>query len=303
MPQIDRIVTNLPWEPHHRAKLEAAVPGTEIVYLSPSDMDGLKAALQRATVGILGRVVDPRTAGSVQWLHLDAAGLDSIASPAFIDSGIAITGSAGRSAPALAEHAFFFMLNHAYHHRTVLEAQRAHQWGYSGQAEMKALYAQTIGIIGMGNTGRALASRAKAFEMRVVAYSRKAYNNPDVDLMLSEEKGESVDTLYRESDYIVMTAALTNKTYHMIDARALGLMKPNAFVVNLGRGKTIDEAALLAALCEERIAGAGLDTFEKEPLPADSPVWDTPNLIVTPHFTPACPDKLGRSLDIILENV
>ncbi|MDL2317905.1 D-2-hydroxyacid dehydrogenase [Eubacteriales bacterium OttesenSCG-928-A19] len=303
MAQIQCIVTNLPWEAHHRAKLEAAAPGTEILYVDPADMDALRAALPKATVALLGRLVDPKIAPDLQWLHLDAAGLDSIAKPGFIDSGFAITGSAGRSAPALAEHCFYFMLTHAYHNRTILAAQAAHQWGYPGQNDMKALYSQTVGIIGMGNTGRALVPRAKAFEMRVIAYSRKAYKNPGIDVMLSEENGDSVDTLFRESDYIIMTAALTDKTYHMIDERAIGLMKPSAFIVNIGRGKTIDEQALLAALKDGRIAGAGLDTFETEPLPPDSPVWDAPNLTATPHFTPACPDKLGRSLDIMLENV
>lgn len=303
MPTIERIVTNLPLQPHHKAALESAAAGAHVVYVAPGDKAALGEALAGATVAVLSALPDIAALKTIQWLHWDAAGLDGVASPAFLETGLIITGSAGRSAPALAEHALYFMLNHAYHHREVLTAQAAHRWGYPGQSEMRALFSQTIGIIGMGNTGRALAVRAKALEMRVIGYSRKAYDLPDVDLILSEENGDSLDTLLRESDYIVMCAALTDRTYRMIGERELSLMRPTAFLVNLGRGKTIDEAALLAALREGRLGGAGLDTFETEPLPTDSPVWDTPNLQVTPHFTPACPDKLGRSLAIVLDNI
>lgn len=303
MPKIDRIVTNLPWQTHHKERLEKAANGAAVTYVDPADKAGLNAALADATVALIMGRPNLEAAPKLKWLHLDAAGLDGIARPNFIESGVVITGSAGRSAPALSEHIFFFMLSHAYQVRTILDAQDHHVWGYPGQDNMKALYDQTIGIIGMGNTGRTLAPMAKAFGMHVIAYSRKAYDGPGVDVMLSAENGDSIERLYRESDYIAMCAALTDKTYHMIGEPEIALMKPTAVICNVGRGKTIDEAALLAALREGRLGGAGLDTFDVEPLPKDSPVWDTPNLIATPHFTPPCPDKLGRSLDIMIENI
>lgn len=297
------LVTNLAWEPHHKEKLERALPEAKILYVAPGDTKALNAALPEAEVAVIMGKPDVRAAQKLKWLHWDAAGLDAIAKPEFMNCGFAITGSAGRSAPALAEHVFFFMLNQAYHIRTVLGAQEAHRWGYPGQQHMKALFSQTIGIVGMGNTGRAVAQRAKAFEMRVVAYDRTDIQNPNVDVMLSEENGDNVDDLVRQSDFIVMCCALTNQTYHMLGEKQFEMMKPGTVVINIGRGQTIDEGAMLRALREGRIAGAGLDTFEKEPLGADSPVWDTPNLLATPHFTPACPDKLGRSLNIVLENI
>jgi phosphoglycerate dehydrogenase-like enzyme len=301
--KIDCIVTNLPWQSHHKERLEKASAGAKVLYIDSSDKAGLKAALAEATVALLQGRPNLADAPRLKWLHMDAAGLDGVAKPDMINSGITITGSAGRSAPALSEHIFFFMLSHAYRVRDILAAQAAHTWGYAGQEGTKALYEQTLGIIGMGNTGRTLAPMAKAFGMRVMAYSRKAHASPGVDVMLSAENGDSIDRLYRESDYIAMCAALTDKTYRMIGEREIGLMKPSAVICNVGRGKTIDEAALIKALKEGRLAGAGLDTFEMEPLPKDSPIWDTPNLIATPHFTPPCPDKLGRSLDIMIENI
>lgn len=303
MAKIDCIVTNLPWESIHKQRLEKAAAGAKVVYIAPGDKAGLSAAMAEATIALIQGRPNLAEAPRLKWLHLDAAGLESVAKPTFIDSKVVITGSAGRSAPALSEHIFFFMLNHAYQVRTVLKAQAAHEWGYPGQDNLKALNEQTLGIIGMGNTGRTLAPMAKAFGMRVIAYSRKAYDIPGVDVMLSADRGDSIDSLYRESDYIAMCAALTDKTYHMIGEREIALMKPTAVICNVGRGKTIDEAALLKALRDGRLAGAGLDTFEVEPLPKDSPVWDAPNMMVTPHFTPPRPDKLGRSLDIMIENI
>ncbi|MGI6725322.1 MAG: D-2-hydroxyacid dehydrogenase [Christensenellales bacterium] len=303
MKKISKIVTNLPWEQKHKQLLENAVPEANIVYVSPKDNELLQKEMEDATVVIIVGRPDVSKAKKLEWMHWDAAGLDAIANKNYIEAGFAITGSAGRSSPALAEHVLYFMLNHVYHHTTVLAAQKAHQWGYPGQSDMKALFSQTIGIVGLGNTGLALAKRAKAFEMRVLAYDRSIRECDDVDVFFAEELGNSIDDMIPECDFIVMCCALTDKTYRMLGKKQFELMKPSAFIVNIGRGKTIDEATMLDALRAGRIAGAGLDTFEVEPLPQDSPVWDTPNLYVTPHFTPSCPDKLGRSLSIVLQNI
>src|SRR5512138_1592893 len=184
MSRIDRIVTNLPWESHHRQRLELAAKGAEVVYIHPADKAGLKAALADATIALIMGRPNLADAPKLKWMHLDAAGLDGIAKPDLIHSGVIITGSAGRSAPALSEHIFFFMLSHAYQVRSVLKAQAEHAWGYPGQEAQKALYEQTLGIVGMGNTGRTLAPMAKAFGMRVMAYSRKTYRGPCVDVVL-----------------------------------------------------------------------------------------------------------------------
>ena len=303
MNEIRKLVTNLPFEPHHKALLEKSAPEAQTVYVPPRDRETLQTELADATVAVIVGRPDVSSAKELAWMHWDAAGLDAIAQDDYINAGFAITGSAGRSAPALAEHVLYFMLNHAYHNRTVLDAQDRHQWGYPGQAEMKALFSQTIGIVGMGHTGQALAKRAKALEMTVLAYDRYDLTNENIDHMYAGCNGDSIDDMIPQCDFIVMCCALTDQTWHMLGQKQFELMKPNVVIVNVGRGKTIDEAVLLDALRTGKIAGAGLDTFETEPLPADSPVWDTPNLFVTPHFTPACPDKLGRSLAVVLENI
>ena len=303
MQTIDKLVTNLPFEERHRALLEQAAPEANIVYVDPRDKEGLAAELRDATVAVILSKPDVSAAKKLKWMHWDAAGLDAIAQDDYIRAGFAITGSAGRSAPALAEHVLYFMLNHAYRQRAVLAAQDAHRWGYEGQQETQALFSRTIGIVGLGHTGRALARRAKALEMRVLAYTRSIAESADVDRLYSPNRSERLEDMLPECDYLVLCCALTDQTYHMLGREQLALMKPTAMVINVGRGKTVDEAALLDALRGGRLAGAGLDTFETEPLPADSPIWDMQNLMVTPHFTPPCPDKLGRSLEIVLENI
>src|SRR6185369_4321666 len=109
--------------------------------------------------------------------------------------------------------------------------------------------------------------------------------------------------LLRESDFVVLATPLSDSTHHLIGARELGLMKPSAVLVNMARGAVIDEAALIDTIRAGRIAGAGLDTFEREPLPADSPLWDLPNVLITPHTTPQVPDRTGRSFEMISENI
>ena len=177
-------MTNLPWEPQHRALLEQAAPEAQIVYVSMQDAETLQREMADATVALIIGRPDISAAKQLAWMHWDAAGLDAIAQKDYIDAGFDITGSAGRNAEALAEHCIYFMLLHAYHTRDALAAQAAHRWGgYARPTELHALFSQTVGIVGMGYTGKALASRCKALGMRVLAYSRHASDCPDVDEM------------------------------------------------------------------------------------------------------------------------
>jgi phosphoglycerate dehydrogenase-like enzyme len=121
--------------------------------------------------------------------------------------------------------------------------------------------------------------------------------------MLCAERGDSLDVLIDGSDVIMLAAPLTDATYHLFGAREFKRMRNSAHLINMARGPVIDEMALIEALRAGEIAGAGLDVFSKEPLPADSPVWDAPNLLMTPHMTPALPDRTQRSIDMIVDNV
>ena len=198
-----------------------------------------------------------------------------------------------------------YMLNFAFHFVDFYQAQKEHRWGVEGQDNFYCLYGHTVGIIGMGFTGKELALRAKAFGMNVIGYSRSRIEDmpPGFDVKYSREEGHSIDALLEESDYIALALPLTDETYHMISAREFNLMKKSAVLVNMARGAIVDEDAMITALRTGRIAGAGLDVFTQEPLPKDSPLWDLPNVLLSPHLTPRVPSRIGRSLDIICENI
>jgi phosphoglycerate dehydrogenase-like enzyme len=309
MPDIEYILATVPYQGEHLARLRAAFAPAEITLLKRGDAEGIAAALRTADVAVLAgdldeRFLDPDAAPRLKWIHCDHAGLNKSARPEVFERGLLVTSSAGRSSPVLAEHAILFMLALAYNFTGFLEAQRRHQWGIPGQDALRGLYGRTIGIAGLGNTGSELAGRAKAMGMRVLGYRRgDAPPPPGVDVVYSAARGETIEPLLRESDFVVLAVPLSDATHHLIGARELEQMKPGAYLVNMARGPVIDEDALLAALRSGRLAGAGLDTFAQEPLPPDSPLWDAPNVLITPHTTPQVPDRTGRSLEIIGENV
>lgn len=303
MPEIGVALLTVRWQDAYVSKLREHLAGAEII--QTQDQAEVSRALSRADVAILAGDLDDRFADAprLQWVHCDHAGLNKSARPWVFERGLQVTSSSGRSAPALAEHAMFFMLLFAYQYPRFLEAQRTHQWGFPGQEKLRGLIGQTIGIVGMGNTGCELAVRAQAFGMRVLGYRRQPVQVPGVDRLFSAERGDSLDELLRESDFVVLATPLSDATHHLIGARELALMKPTAVLVNMARGGVVDEAALIETLQQGKIAGAGLDVFEQEPLQPSSPLWDLPNVAITPHATPQVPDRTGRSLEMILENI
>ncbi len=302
MPNIDFALATVGWAPSYVEKLRDVLGAREFVHTR--DVAEIEQYLEVADVAIVGGDLDARflAAPKLRWVHCDHAGLEKSAKPEVFKRGLLVTSSAGRSAPVLAEHALFFMLAFAFQFTKFMEAQRAHQWGFPGQDQLRGLYGHTVGILGLGNTGRELAVRCQALGTRVLGYRRKAGEVPGVDRLYSVERGETIEPILRESDYLALALPLSDQTWHIIGAEQLGMMKRSAVIVNMGRGGLIDEPALIAALRKGQIAGAGLDTFEREPLPSESPLWDFPNVLITPHTTPQVPDRTGRSFEIIAEN-
>lgn len=300
------VVTTLKYEGAHWEHLANALTGAKVLRFNGPDDPALEEVLPVADIAILEK--DPNEqllAGPrLRWIHVDHAGLNKAARPEAFRPGLIVTGSAGRSAPVLAEHALFFALALVYHFPSFLDAQRTHRWGIEGQDQLRGLYGRTMGILGLGNTGKALATRAQAFGMRVLGFDRRNTEMPTgVERLFSIEQGDSLDTLLDEADFVVLALGLSNSTHKLIGARELDLIGPTGYLINIARGPIVDEDALVNALYTRRIAGAGLDTFVTEPLPTDSPLWDAPNTLITPHVTPAVPDRTARSLEIICENI
>jgi phosphoglycerate dehydrogenase-like enzyme len=302
MRRISFALVTVGWPANYIERLRRCLEADEFAHTR--DAAEIGRCLELAEVAILSGDLDERhlAAPHLRWVHCDHAGLNRSARPEVFERGLLVTSSSGRSAPALAEHAILFMLLFAYRYPRFLDAQRQHRWGIDRQDELRGLVGRTVGVVGLGNTGREVVARATAFGMRVLGYRRSAIDVPGVDHLYAAERGETLDDLLRESDFVVLATPLSDATHHLIGARELELMKPGAVLVNMARGAVIDEAALMEALRVGRIGGAGLDVFDQEPLPPESPLWDLPNVLITPHTTPQVPDRTGRSLEIICEN-
>lgn len=303
---IGTVLSSVLWPEEDVAKLRDAIGATEFVHVHPRESERVADVLERAEVAILPIDLDERflRAPRLRWVHCDHSGLTKSARPEVFERGLVVTGSAGRSAPALAQHAFFFALGLTFDSRGLLRMQDQHVWrGLADYHEREALWGRTLGIVGMGHTGSAMADLGRAFGMRVLGYRRKAGEaHPSVDRMLSADAGDSLDELLAESDVVMLAVQLSDATHHLIGERELSIMRPSAYLINMARGPVVDQEALVRALASGEIAGAGLDVTDPEPLPEASPLWDMPNVLITPHMTPKLADRTQRSIDVIAEN-
>jgi phosphoglycerate dehydrogenase-like enzyme len=304
---ISSVLATVRYSGRNLERLIECLAPAEVIHLAPEDDSGIREALSEVDVAVLAADLDERffEAPKLRWVHCDHAGLNGSARPEVFERGLLVTGSAGRAAPALAQHAFFLALSLVYDSSGLLEMQRRHVWrGLADYSDRRGLWGKTIGVVGFGSTGTEVAALAHAFGMRVLGY-RKTRDKPEpfVERMYAADAGEGVEELLGQSDVVVLCIRLTDGTYHLIGERELRLMKPSAYLINLARGPVVDEAALVVALRAGTIAGAGLDVFEREPLPVDAPIWDAPHTVITPHVTAEMPDLAARSLDIIEENV
>lgn len=305
MPKIHKVVTTVWYNKKNMHDLRMVFPDAQFCYVDFFDKEKLTAEVKDAEVAILLGDVEPCLLGenSLQWIHCDHAGLNGSARPEVFARGIPVTGAAGRSAPVLAEHCIYFMLQGCYHTKKLLHAQENCQWGVDGMNRWRGLYGRTVGIVGMGNNGRMLADRLHAFGMKILAYDKfpiQGYAYLEAKYCANE--GDTLQPLLEHSDFIVLTLSLTDETYHMINRDTLAQMKDGAFLVNMARGGIVCTEDLIDALRSRKLSGAGLDVFEEQPLSPESPLWKMENVYITPHATPQVPDRAARSIEIIREN-
>lgn len=235
----------------------------------------------------------------LRWVQSLSAGIDRLDRDTF--AGITITNASGVAAVAMAEYVIGAMLLFAKGFPTFMRRQQAREWDRRTQA--RELAGATCGIVGMGAIGGETARRAKAMEMRVVATRRSPDPRPTDqfadELMLTAE----LPRLLEQSDYVVLAAPLTPETRGMIGRDELAAMRRSAVLVNVGRGPLVDERALIEALQDGTIAGAALDVFEREPLAADSPLWELENVFITPHVSAGSQRYDERAADLVAENL
>ena len=305
MPKINKVVTTVWYNKKNMKALRNVFPTAKFVWVPFYDKEMLEKEARDADAAILLGDVDACLLGenTLKWIFCDHAGLNGSARPEVFARGIPVTGAGGRSAPVLAEHAIYFMLQSCYHTKELLAAQANRQWGVEGMQSWRGLYGRTVGIIGLGNNGKQLATRCHAFGMRVLSYNLNAVPGFDfIEKQYTIDNGDTLDELLAESDFIVLCIALNDKTFHMINKETLAKVKKGAFLVNMARGGVVCTEDMIEALQNGTLSGAGLDVFEEQPLSPESPLWTMPNVYITPHSTPQVPDRAAASIEIIREN-
>jgi D-2-hydroxyacid dehydrogenase (NADP+) len=235
----------------------------------------------------------------LKWMQTLSAGVERVLTPDLVNSGVVLTNVRGMHAVQIGEMVFNMMLMHVKGADQNRRNQQAKKWG---RYTPGLLAGKTLGIVGLGSIGRRLAYLGKAFGMRVVATRRSKGKTSarNVDVVYS---GQQLDRLLAESDFLVDSLPSTPETIRLFGQKEFRRMKPSAFFVNIGRGTTVDEEDLIKALEEKWIAGAGLDTFAKEPLSPESPLWEIPGVIITPHIAGAAEDYQEKATEIFCENL
>lgn len=230
-------------------------------------------------------------------LSLWGTGTDHVDLSAARDRGVIVTNTPGVSAVAMAEHALALMLAVA---RDIPRIDARTRKGAWPRGFVTQLHGKTIGVVGLGAIGLQTARIARGIGMRVIAWTRTPGEKPLAELGIELV---DLDDLYRQSDVVSLHVRLTRETTGMVGQRELAAMKPTAILVNTARGAVVDEVALLEALRNETIRGAGLDVFEQEPLPENHPLADLPNVVITPHSGGVTAEALETGLRLAVDNV
>ena len=296
-------VWNLP--SRHVAALAAEFPSVR--FDSPADRPEVDRLLSEADI-VLGWAVrrsNFASASRLRWIQLTAAGVGSLLFPELVESPVIVTNARGLHAVSMAEHGLGLMLALSRKLHLARDAQARRHWSQDEQwrddPPIGQLAGATLGLVGFGSVGRALAHRAHALGMRVLAVRRR----PEADPAPAEAQWgpERLGELLRQSDWLVLAAPLTDETRGVVGRDELAQMPPHAVLVNLGRGALVDERALAEALIAGRLAGAALDVFQEEPLPETSPLWALPQVLVTPHVSGLGPRFWERTCELFARNL
>ena len=240
----------------------------------------------------------------LRWCHFVGAGFDKLVrgNPAFVASDVILTNAPGTHAIAMADHVMGMILTLAHRLVDMLDDQRAHRWDvdkYRGQ--MRELEGTTMGLLAVGSIGRAVAVRAQAFGIRVYGVDLKPMKPPEGVAKVWTLEG--LERLLRISDWLVVTAPLTDGTEGLLNRERIGQLKQGSHLIVISRGGIVDETAVVEGLRSGSIAGAGFDAVETEPLPDESPLWDMPNVLISPHVSGDSPQTWERRYRIFKDNL
>jgi len=288
---------------HYGAALDAAAPGVARVVLRPEACEGDPSRVEIAFFSgdffperVREFVLALRDAKQLRWLHTFSAGVDNPWFQALRERGVRLTTSSGANAVPIAQTVLLYLLALSRDLARWQDAQQRRAWEPHEVVDLQGL---TLGVVGLGPIGLEVARLGAALRMRVIGMRR----SPRGDEPCETWPITRLDELQPRADSLVLALPLSGDTRHLLDARRIALLKRGAWLVNVGRGALVDEAALVAALQSGQLGGAGLDVFEVEPLPPGSPLWTLPNVIVTPHNSGDSPGNQVRAAEIFLDNL
>ncbi|WP_106766814.1 D-2-hydroxyacid dehydrogenase [Paenibacillus faecalis] len=234
----------------------------------------------------------------VRWIQIWSAGVDRMPLKELNQKNIALTNASGVHAIPITEQIFSMLLAYTRNLHHAIRQQSQSRWDRSGT--FRELFGATAVIVGVGQIGSATAKAAKAFGMKTVGVRKSGKPDPNIDIMYSLDE---LDKALAEGDFVINILPLTDETKGLYDRERFEAMKDGAFFINMGRGPSVNTEALVEALTSGKLAGAGLDVFEQEPLPSDHPLWKMDNVIITPHTAGDTIHYAERVLEIFLENL
>ena len=291
----------------YRAAAEFSARRTGIAHFEVRTPEELQRRARDADVLVvsgLWRDTLLASASKLRFVQSFSAGTDQFDKALFKERGVRLATAQGANERAVAEHAIALILALTRQLHLARDNQQVRLWrGMIGDRALREqeLGGKTLAIVGLGRIGMRLAALARAFDMRVIGVRRAARPEPGVaDEVVAQ--AELAQALAR-ADVVALTCPLTPETEGMIGAAALAALKPGALLINVARGKVVDEAALLAALADGRVRGAALDCFPEEPLPAESAFWTLPNVLITPHAAGETERYERNVVDILVDNI
>lgn len=245
-------------------------------------------------------------AKKLRWIHAPTAAVHQFLFPELVNNDVVLTNSREVHGPVVAEHVMALIFALAKKIPKAVRFQQKRIWGQEAMwtegVHLQELAGSTLGLIGVGSIGSRVGQMACAVGMRVIAVREHVEKGAPAGVEAVYPVTE-LDKLLGQSDFVVMAAPLIPATQGLINARTLATMKPSAYLINVGRGPQVDEAALAESLRAHSIAGAALDVFEEEPLPSDSPLWDMENLLITPHTGGLTDNLWQRHYDLFSDNL
>jgi phosphoglycerate dehydrogenase-like enzyme len=314
-----RILSTIGLSPEERRVIEQAAGDSELVdRRCRSQAEMVEAAEGGCDVLFTLRVPDELMIRSPQlkWIQLMSAGADHILKGVLDErKTVAVTTGSGVAASTIAEYTIASMLAWAHVFPVTMRSQLSREWKRTGFMDIEPMRSKTLGVIGYGSIGRETARIAQGLGMDVLALKRNPHErsdsgwnpsgvgDPEGTIPLRWYGPDRCEAILRDADYITVTLPLTPQTRGFIGRKEIAAMRPNAYIVNVGRGEVIDQDALIEALSENRIAGAGLDVFEREPLESESALWDLENVILTPHVSGGFKNYNGVCCELFAANL